>query len=355
MSKRIIDPAELAALESNEKPFFYDPTLEEWLLFWLESFILPQCRPSTCMNFRSYILSHICPLLGDYHLKELRTVMIQYFVNHQLTKGRLDQNGGLSRKTVSEQFQVLSRALRKAVAMGYLEYDPCQAVVLPQKEQKAQRTLTVEEQQSISEVVDPTWKENSLLPVLLGEYAGLRIGEIAGLQVGDIDLEHRKIHIQRSLNRFPITDAQGNLHSKLIYGKTKNGKERFVPMNDDLYRALYTYLTTMPSMHKRKKAPLFINTRGNPMEPKMIRFYFNRCMRELSITDIHFHSLRHTFATRALEAGIPIKYCSAMLGHASTGITENLYAHASEEQLRKEIKKLDISYIPVSAACRIVQ
>lgn len=91
------------------------------------------------------------------------------------------------------------------------------------------------------------------------------------------------------------------------------------------------------------------------MEPKMIRFYFNRCMRELSITDIHFHSLRHTFATRALEAGIPIKYCSTMLGHASTGITENLYAHASEEQLRKEIKKLDISYIPVSAACRIVQ
>ncbi|MCB6603772.1 tyrosine-type recombinase/integrase, partial [Erysipelatoclostridium ramosum] len=72
------------------------------------------------------------------------------------------------------------------------------------------------------------------LPVLLGEYAGLRIGEIAGLQVGDIDLEHRKIHIQRSLNRFPVTDAQGNLHSKLIYGKTKNGKERFVPMNDDL-------------------------------------------------------------------------------------------------------------------------
>ncbi|MFR5078104.1 MAG: tyrosine-type recombinase/integrase [[Clostridium] innocuum] len=66
---------------------------------------------------------------------------------------------------------------------------------------------------------------------------------------------------------------------------------------------------------------------------------------------MHFHSLRHTFATRALEAGIPIKYCSTMLGHASTGITENLYAHASEDQLRKGNKKT--GYLIYSSQCSV--
>ena len=127
-------------------------------------------------------------------------------------------------------------------------------------------------------------------------------------------------------------------------------------MNEALYKALKTYLDTMPRERREDpKAPLFHTRNGTVMEPRRISYHMHRLLRKLEIHDIHFHSLRHTFATRALEAGIPIKYCSTMLGHASTGITENLYAHASEEQLRKEIKKLDISYIPVSAACRIVQ
>lgn len=343
MSKRIIDPAELAKLEVNEQPFSYDPTLEEWLLYWLEVYILPLCRPSTCMNFRSYITAHICPLLGDYHLTELKSVMIQYFVNHQLSGGRLDKAGGLARKTVMEQFNVLSRALRKAVSMGYLEYDPCQAVDLPEKVQTEQRTLTIQEQEKVSGAVDTTWCRSSLLPVLLGEYAGLRIGEIAGLQVGDIDLKRRRIHIQRSLNRFQQLDEEGNCRSVLDYGKTKNGKTRFVPMNDDLYKALYTYMDTMPAGYKKDRSPLFINTRGNPMEPKMIRYHFNKLMKRLSIPDIHFHSLRHTFATRAMEAQMNLKVCSQILGHSSTQITADIYTHVSEFQMMKEIKKLNMT------------
>ncbi len=252
MLNRTIDPKELAKLEKEERPFSYDPTLEEWLLYWLDTFIFPVCRPSTCMNFRSYITAHICPLLGDYHLMELRPVMLQYFVRHQLEQGRLDHSGGLARKTVMEQFNVLSRALRKAVAMGYLEYDPSQAVELPEKEQHEQRTLTIQEQQRVSQAVDPTWQTSSLLPVLLGEYAGLRIGEIAGLQIGDIDLKRRRIHVQRSLNRTLPQDVDGTCRSCLHYGRTKNGRTRYVPMSDDLYNALSVYMDTMPAdMRKR--------------------------------------------------------------------------------------------------------
>lgn len=345
MLNRTIDPKELAKLEKEEHPFSYDPTLEEWLLYWLDTFIFPVCRPSTCMNFRSYITAHICPLLGDYHLMELRPVMLQYFVRHQLEQGRLDHSGGLARKTVMEQFNVLSRALRKAVAMGYLEYDPSQAVELPEKEQHEQRTLTIQEQQRVSQAVDPTWQTSSLLPVLLGEYAGLRIGEIAGLQIGDIDLKRRRIHVQRSLNRTLPQDVDGTCRSCLHYGRTKNGRTRYVPMSDDLYNALSVYMDTMPADMRKEEAPLFITSRGNPMEPKMIRYHFNRLMKRLSIEDIHFHSLRHTFATRAMEAQMNLKVCSQILGHSSTRITADIYTHVSEFQMRKEIKKLNMEQL----------
>ena len=96
-------------------------------------------------------------------------------------------------------------------------------------------------------------------------------------------------------------------------------------MNEDLYKALDTYMNTMPQAYKRNgNAPLFLTSRETVMEPRRINYHFKKLLNKLNIQDIHFHCLRHTFATRALEAGIPMKYCSAMLGHASTGITENL-------------------------------
>ena len=116
-------------------------------------------------------------------------------------------------------------------------------------------------------------------------------------------------------------------------------------MSDDLYNALSVYMDTMPADMRKEGAPLFITSRGNPMEPKMIRYHFNRLMKRLSIEDIHFHSLRHTFATRAMEAQMNLKVCSQILGHSSTRITADIYTHVSEFQMRKEIKKLNMEQL----------
>lgn len=341
MNKRVIDPAALAAFKEEKPRFAKMPTLEVWLTDWLQRIIRPSCKASTAANYASYIYKHILPLLGDYRLDELEPAMILYFIQHQLQNGRTDGNGPLSVKTVQEYRNMLHLALQKAVEEGYLLTNPCQNVRVQRDDSKEIRTLKVSEQEELAKDIDPTWKPASNIPVLLGMFGGMRIGEIAGLQIRDIDLKERLIHVERSLNRFSRAGTKQG-RCPLSYSTTKNGKNRVVPMNDDLYAALSHYLDTMPEEYKKADAPLFITSRGNVMEPRMISYHFHRLMKQHHLEDLHFHCLRHTFATRALEANMNIKVCSKILGHASTQITADIYTHVTMFQMEKEIQKLNM-------------
>lgn len=338
MKKRVIDPAALAAFKEDKPRFAKMPTLEIWLTDWLQRIVRPTCKASTAANYTSYIYKHILPILGDYLLDELEPAMIQYFIQYQLQYGRTDNPGPLSVKTVQEYRNMLHLALQKAVEEGYLQTNPCQNVRVQRDDRKEIRTLKVSEQEELTKDIDTTWKPSSHIPILLGMFGGMRIGEIAGLQIKDIDLKERLIHIERSLNRF---SKQGKC--PLSYSTTKNGKNRIVPMNEDLYKALSHYLETMPEEYKKADAPLFITSRGNVMEPRMISYHFHRLMKQHHLEELHFHCLRHTFATRALEANMNIKVCSKILGHASTQITADIYTHVTTFQMEKEIQKMNMA------------
>ena len=69
--------------------------------------------------------------------------------------------------------------------------------------------------------------------------------------------------------------------------------------------------------------------------------HFARSVKAANIADANFHTTRHTFATRCIEAGVDIKSLSEMLGHASVNITLNRYVHSSFDQKREGINKLE--------------
>ena len=349
--KRVLSPEDILRYGRSDTPFDHMPTLEEWLLYYLKHFVKPSSKPNTYASFRSYICSHICPLLGDYALCDICEAVLQAYVNIKYENGRLDGKGGLSVKTLKEHITVLRLAFKRAIQLGIISYDPCRCVEYPKEVKKEVSVLSVQEQEKLTTAISPVYRENSMLPVLIAMHAGLRIGEVSALRIDDICLSKRVIRVDESLNRVMTYDEDGTIHCPLLYQSTKSSRVRRVPMNETLYAALNVYLATMPKQLKAdERAPLFRTSGGNVMEPRSITYHLHKLLERAEIQGIHFHSLRHTFATRALEAGIPMKYCSAMLGHASTAITENLYAHASEDQLKKEIKKLDASHPPVCAA-----
>ena len=74
-----------------------------------------------------------------------------------------------------------------------------------------------------------------------------------------------------------------------------------------------------------------------PVEPKIMESWFKKVIVECGIKDATFHSTRHTFATRCVEAGMNIKALSEILGHADVSITLNRYVHPSMEQKKKEM------------------
>ena len=85
---------------------------------------------------------------------------------------------------------------------------------------------------------------------------------------------------------------------------------------------------------------LFRSSVGGPAEPKTMQETFKRITGEAGIDDANFHSLRHTFATRAIEKGADVKTLSVILGHSSVNITLNRYAHVLDEQKRKTMNML---------------
>ena len=84
-----------------------------------------------------------------------------------------------------------------------------------------------------------------------------------------------------------------------------------------------------------------ISKNGKPFDVRTYRRLFKKLLKAADLPDMKFHCLRHTFATRALEVGMDYKTLSEILGHASVGITLDLYAHSLKEHKIKQMNKLD--------------
>ena len=90
--------------------------------------------------------------------------------------------------------------------------------------------------------------------------------------------------------------------------------------------------------------PIFSTPVGKIYEPRTYEDLFKRTLKAAGLKDINFHALRHTFATRAMEAGMDIKVLSSILGHAQASTTLNLYAHALPDHKRLSMEKMSAFY-----------
>lgn len=311
-------------------------TLKEWFEYWFEVYAKRTVKQSTAVSYHGYIYGHIVPQIGMYKLSELNTDIFQRFFNMQSDSGSL-RGGGLSPKTLSNISRMIHKSLNKAVELELINKNYVEFIELPKQETPEMRVLTVCEQELLMNELKRT-DEKLAFGVYLSLALGIRLGEVLGLRWSDIDLKNGIVHIRRTVNRLPVID--GSVKTELVVGTPKSKKSvRDIPINDELCKEIISYNAKANNLAYNDNY-LLRSSIGGPAEPKTLQDTFKRILKDAGIADANFHSLRHTFATRAIEKGVDVKTLSVILGHSSVNFTLDRYAHVLDKQKRETMELL---------------
>lgn len=212
-------------------------------------------------------------------------------------------------KTVHNSFGVLNQVMNRAVRDKEIVKNPCGGVELPKVTDTEIVVVPVQDVEKIAKAAGVYGDVVRFLAM-----TGLRWGEMAGLRVGDIDIERRRIYVQRQ-----ITDAGG----KLAYGPPKHGRARLVPMVDQVVNI------AQERCQGRKNTDLvFTTSRGTPLRNQNARRdWFNPAVEVAGYPGLTPHELRHSFASTAISSGASIKALQHALGHSTAAFTLRVYSH----------------------------
>lgn len=304
---------------------------EEVLRLWMENNRI-RYKGSTEVRYQYLINTHIIPELGMIPLSALTAPQINIFLKSKLENGRLDNSGGLSSAYVRSIMLIINSALSFAV-----EEQMC----LPLKSQIYKPTITKKElvilnheQQKKLEAFLLDDLNGTKTGILISLYTGLRIGEVCALTWNDIDLNNSIIYVRHTVARVKDNSSE-HLSSKLILGAPKTAaSNRKIPISSRLKQILQMAKKVSNSHYIVSDSEAFQN-------PRTYDFRFHKLLSECGLESINYHALRHTFATRCIEAGVDVKTLSEILGHANVSITLNTYVHSSMELKRIQLEKLN--------------
>ncbi len=176
--------------------------------------------------------------------------------------------------------------------------------------------------------------------VLFGLSFGLRVGEIRALTYDCIDLEHKTIRINHSIN-YDIT-SEDFLSSTKTYGS-----QRIIDISEELIKQIDLYKQKLKDLgyNIHRTDLIFFNYKTNkPYSDSYIRNLFKDFCNDANVPPIRLYDLRHTFTTTMISSDIPLAVISKILGHTSFRTTVDKYGHLSEKT-RKEIAKITDKYI----------
>ena len=236
---------------------------------------------------------------------------------------------GLAAKTVADALSLIKAVIKYASRMKYIT-DRTVLDVSVKVKNAPLRVLTVQEQQIlISELMEKL--DFTGLGVYICLFTGIRVGELCTLTWDDISLENNMIHIHRTMQRIQTPDCEKKT-AILIAEPKSQCSIRDIPIAGTLREKLMQQTV--------KEGYVLTGNKNKYVEPRTMQNRFKAIAERCGIRDVHFHTLRHTFATRCIEVGFDVKSLSEILGHANVSITLNRYVHPSMELKQKNMDKL---------------
>ncbi|HAP20929.1 MAG TPA: site-specific integrase [Lachnospiraceae bacterium] len=304
----------------------FEEIAHEWM-----KFLKPQLKESTIVKYTNILNLYVLPEYRRRQISEIGRGDVTAFGNKLLTVGGA-KNTGLSPKTVTGIISVIKSIFQYASQEGGYPFVADVRNISFKQSQKPMRVLSRTEQQKFGGYLSQNLSLRNL-GILLCLYTGLRIGEICALKWEDILFDEQYVYVHCTMQRLQT----------LVSGETKTAVLISTPKSDCSIRKIPIPDALIGLLTENRHSPEAFFLTGSPnryVEPRTMQNHYRNMAKDCGIEDTHFHTLRHTFATRCVELGFDAKSLSEILGHATVNITMNRYVHPSMELKQKNMNML---------------
>ena len=316
-------------------------TLEEWLKEWMKVYKKPYISPRTYQGYvekSKTILEH----LGNMQLQKIELYHLQKFISDL-------QNEGKSPKSLRHYYSILKMCFDDAIMCRHISLNPTRNLKLPSMRRKELNIMTKEEQ-LVFEGFMKKYRMGTAYIVLVN--TGLRAGELSGLTWKDVDFENKALYVRRGMQKITTYDDDFNKvkrERKVTDVKTENSY-RVVPMLDKVVRILQEYKKKVQAEQEElaelgegfKDDDFIFKTKYNhPITSEYLRKTCQGICKSNNFRKVGIHELRHTFATRSIEAGIDLRVLQEILGHASYSTTADIYVHILGQVKLSQMSRLE--------------
>lgn len=241
---------------------------------------------------------------------------IEYITIREAEAYRLMRSKVVSPASVNVDLRALRAAFTKAMKWKLLPENPFKEVPMLRIPEKAPIYFTEQDFQKLLGIVKQQWLRDILVVAVL---TGMRQGELLSLKWSNLDFERGLIRIQSS-DSFT----------------TKSGKRRSIPMHESVRELLVTRRT-------ESQSDLVFTLHGNAIQGNWVQHLLKRNITKAGLNPLlHFHSLRHTFATWLVQRGVSIYEIQKLLGHSNISVTQ-IYSHLASSELQGAVAKINIS------------
>ena len=316
--------AELALGNEKKDTILTEMTVRELILEWL--FVTStRIKESTMANYLMKAEKHLIPAFGDMQCCTLRSRDVYVFIESKL-------KSGLSPRYVTDIIVILKSVFRYG-SQEYHIHNVIDGIVMPKKGKPDVKILSANEQKKLETYIAEN-QNLTALGISFSMYMGLRIGEACALKWSDIDFEKRILTVSHTVQR--IQSKNSSKKTKLVLSEPKSiSSRREIPIPERMLEILRTF--------KNSDSLYVLSNSHKPVEPRVMQYRFAKLLKNAGLPSVHFHSLRHLFATNCIALGFDVKTLSELLGHSSVEVTLNRYVHSSMERKRVCMNLIDIS------------
>ena len=329
-------------------------TVDTWFNYWYDNLIV-DLSPNTRRNYKERYTINIKPSIGKMCISDVKPMHCKLILNKMI-----DTYAG---STIKQTFIAMGTMFRAAVMNDVISKHPMDGVryTKPVKAASDHRVLTTDEQKIFLDVAKSSHNYYQYAFIL---ETGLRTGELIGLTWDAIDWDNHTLTVNKTLEfrhkqkfwragppktqtsyrTIPLTAQAYNI---LLELKEKRKTQK---LSEELSKVLtFTDRKTGQTSSLVMSDLVFINFRtGMPAKNSSYDTHLYKRCETAGSPPFSMHTLRHTYATRAIESGMQPKILQKLLGHASITTTMDTYVHVTDDSMTKAIQQFEAANTAVT-------